>query len=104
MSGEPKLQNLKNLRNRYTIIKDVVFLTVLPLVFFFLMIRRPPRSTLFPYTTLFRSISTRIVLYFSGRFRVIDATAPDLPYSTSSSAMGSLPERLRRVSPALTKW
>src|SRR3712207_9527593 len=24
--------------------------------FFFLMIRRPPRSTLFPYTTLFRSI------------------------------------------------
>src|SRR6202049_5249410 len=26
-------------------------------VFFFLMIRRPPRSTLFPYTTLFRSRS-----------------------------------------------
>src|SRR3712207_6901413 len=25
------------------------------LIFFFLMIRRPPRSTLFPYTTLFRS-------------------------------------------------
>src|SRR5260370_23168294 len=25
--------------------------------FFFLMIRRPPRSTLFPYTTLFRSVS-----------------------------------------------
>src|SRR2546426_8154226 len=25
------------------------------LMFFFLMIRRPPRSTLFPYTTLFRS-------------------------------------------------
>src|SRR3712207_8493181 len=28
-------------------------------MFFFLMIRRPPRSTLFPYTTLFRSGSTR---------------------------------------------
>src|SRR5260221_8737309 len=28
------------------------------LYFFFLMIRRPPRSTLFPYTTLFRSRST----------------------------------------------
>src|SRR6266850_3904870 len=28
---------------------------VLLLRFFFLMIRRPPRSTLFPYTTLFRS-------------------------------------------------
>src|SRR5258707_4930762 len=26
-----------------------------PFLFFFLMIRRPPRSTLFPYTTLFRS-------------------------------------------------
>src|ERR1041385_9379065 len=28
---------------------------VLSFVIFFLMIRRPPRSTLFPYTTLFRS-------------------------------------------------
>src|SRR3712207_7064516 len=27
--------------------------------FFFLMIRRPPRSTLFPYTTLFRSRTSR---------------------------------------------
>src|SRR3712207_7504158 len=29
------------------------------LMFFFLMIRRPPRSTLFPYTTLFRSRERR---------------------------------------------
>src|SRR5438132_6643676 len=28
----------------------------LSFLFFFLMIRRPPRSTLFPYTTLFRSL------------------------------------------------
>src|SRR4029078_13747704 len=28
-------------------------------LFFFLMIRRPPRSTLFPYTTLFRSPHSR---------------------------------------------
>src|SRR2546425_1758315 len=28
--------------------------------FFFLMIRRPPRSTLFPYTTLFRSIGALV--------------------------------------------
>src|SRR5688572_31861148 len=28
-------------------------------IFFFLMIRRPPRSTLFPYTTLFRSSPPR---------------------------------------------
>src|SRR6185369_17596449 len=32
-----------------------IFLFLLFFVFFFLMIRRPPRSTLFPYTTLFRS-------------------------------------------------
>src|SRR6202008_5149360 len=30
----------------------------IPYSFFFLMIRRPPRSTLFPYTTLFRSSSS----------------------------------------------
>src|SRR3989475_12482887 len=30
--------------------------TCVVLRFFFLMIRRPPRSTLFPYTTLFRSL------------------------------------------------
>src|SRR3712207_9231302 len=29
------------------------------IIFFFLMIRRPPRSTLFPYTTLFRSWALR---------------------------------------------
>src|SRR2546426_2484521 len=29
-------------------------------LFFFLMIRRPPRSTLFPYTTLFRSYSAEL--------------------------------------------
>src|SRR5256885_16709397 len=37
---------------------------VLVKFFFFLMIRRPPRSTLFPYTTLFRSAG-----------RVVDARA-----------------------------
>src|SRR6476659_634098 len=31
-------------------------LLLFPVFFFFLMIRRPPRSTLFPYTTLFRSL------------------------------------------------
>src|SRR2546427_8317453 len=34
-------------------------LRFLSLLFFFLMIRRPPRSTLFPYTTLFRSHDAR---------------------------------------------
>src|ERR1039458_10690501 len=32
-------------------------------LFFFLMIRRPPRSTLFPYTTLFRSTTTKFTLF-----------------------------------------
>src|SRR5687767_15943121 len=31
------------------------------LIFFFLLIRRPPRSTLFPYTTLFRSASIKMI-------------------------------------------
>src|SRR5437763_15878183 len=35
-------------------ISSPLFLHLLPL-FFFLMLRQPPRSTLFPYTTLFRS-------------------------------------------------
>src|ERR1039457_7330578 len=33
-----------------------MFMTDVCFLLFFLMIRRPPRSTLFPYTTLFRSI------------------------------------------------
>src|ERR1035438_10666141 len=36
----------------WSVVCPVVFLSL-----FFLMIRRPPRSTLFPYTTLFRSES-----------------------------------------------
>src|SRR5256885_12568575 len=35
------------------------------IVFFFLMIRRPPRSTLFPYTTLFRS-PLQLLHHFGG--------------------------------------
>src|SRR3712207_7448392 len=33
-------------------------------LFFFVMIRRPPRSTLFPYTTLFRSVEQRALPLF----------------------------------------
>src|SRR5687768_17980025 len=37
-------------------------------LFFFLMLRRPPRSTLFPYTTLFRSAGVPVVsVFLSGR-------------------------------------
>src|SRR5438874_8402901 len=34
--------------------------SVLSYIVFFLLIRRPPRSTLFPYTTLFRSIRCQV--------------------------------------------
>src|SRR3712207_7546455 len=36
-------------------------------IFFFLMIRRPPRSTLFPYTTLFRSDLVPVIADRHGR-------------------------------------
>src|SRR5690349_23311549 len=35
--------------------------------FFFLMLRRPPRSTLFPYTTLFRSVPVVVRALPAGR-------------------------------------
>src|SRR5438876_10856181 len=42
-----------------TLLKLLSYYTILPItmlfIFFFLIIPRPPRSTLFPYTTLFRS-------------------------------------------------
>src|SRR5258707_7287060 len=45
---------------RFTVaLIDLVWLLSFSLFFFFLMIRRPPRSTLFPYTTLFRSVVPR---------------------------------------------
>src|SRR3954467_2462721 len=48
-------------RNPSEFLGENVFVTVLDdFTGFFLMIRRPPRSTLFPYTTLFRSKSTRL--------------------------------------------
>src|SRR5256885_9492929 len=50
-----------------------------PFIFFFLMIRRPPRSTLFPYTTLFRSIARGI------RDAVLAPHAQVLPVSSGQA-------------------
>src|SRR2546430_4038541 len=44
----------------------------MPMFFFFLMIRRPPRSTLFPYTTLFRSGRARREAILALLGRVLD--------------------------------
>src|SRR3712207_7409313 len=64
-------------------------------LFFFLMIRRPPRSTLFPCTTLFRS----------GRLPLAGGVAGDLPGAGAAPARlgggaGAHPQRPRRVQPA----
>src|SRR2546430_11658949 len=48
----------------------IAFTVQCALYFFFLMIRRPPRSTLFPYTTLFRSFNS----YGSGKRGDMQAT------------------------------
>ena len=46
------------------------------LLVFFLMIRRPPRSTLFPYTTLFRSPDGSLVMGAPGKVvRALDEAA-----------------------------
>src|SRR5690606_41680156 len=44
-------------------------------LFFFLMIRRPPRSTLFPYTTLFRSLRDKALAVAQEEFG--DLPAPE---------------------------
>src|SRR3712207_9533473 len=46
-------------------------------LFFFLMIRRPPRSTLFPYTTLFRSVEVAGGLVGEDQLGVADQGAGD---------------------------
>src|SRR2546430_8024665 len=62
--------------------------------FFFLMIRRPPRSTLFPYTTLFRSFPRACVSRMAQVQRVLDcviqALAPVLPEQRSEEHTSEL--------------
>src|SRR5258708_33533415 len=61
------------------------------LVFFFLMIRRPPRSTLFPYTTLFRSrLASSLRTSGSNREnRPLGAGAPFADTAASDAATNS---------------
>src|SRR5256885_13185171 len=55
------------------------------------MIRRPPRSTLFPYTTLFRSSSLVQWQCFSFRARIAALLAENLLRSLKSSASQAEP-------------
>src|SRR3712207_9501376 len=65
-------------------------------VFFFLMIRRPPRSTLFPYTTLFRSCVAAVISSRAGAigvgapFLLAHGLSPRTPGRTEVMARASL--------------
>src|SRR3989441_3685744 len=63
------------------------------MVFFFLMIRRPPRSTLFPYTTLFRSIPYRFSLALEPG-AALAADPLQLPLASQSVDLVALPHVL----------
>src|SRR5260221_5077726 len=56
-------------------------------LFFFLMIRRPPRSTLFPYTTLFRSHKSPSVLQL-GAFALV-SRCPRLKWTRRAKSTSS---------------
>src|SRR5256885_16901019 len=70
----------------------VVHRVLLTYVFFFLMIRRPPRSTLFPYTTLFRSAGELGLAQSNSSQPPVISTSTqwtlDAPVLASSSASG----------------
>src|SRR5947199_3454373 len=51
----------------------VLLLVVFTILVFFLLIRRPLRSTLFPYTTLFRSVLQPIQALAQARVEYLDA-------------------------------
>src|SRR6266511_965827 len=54
--------------------------------FFFLMIRRPPRSTLFPYTTLFRKLLLADMCFYMGTntfHAVAESAAWNIVYASS---------------------
>src|SRR3712207_7801694 len=52
------------------------------------MIRRPPRSTLFPYTTLFRSVADEIVFHALLDLHHIREGENELAYDLAFSALG----------------
>src|SRR5947209_20172284 len=55
----PMIISLCSILSLFLLLCFLIVLHFLFFLFFFLMIRRPPRSTLFPYTTLFRSRRAR---------------------------------------------
>src|SRR5689334_24342407 len=69
----------------YSVVSSKLLAYMSGISFFFLMIRRPPRSTLFPYTTLFRSGG--------------DEAQPVLPPNSSADRGGTYPQAGREGKP-----
>src|SRR5260221_13818716 len=76
--------------------------------FFFLMIRRPPRSTLFPYTTLFRSLrvglgaGVPVFLHWCGNAWPDNARLPGGPPAAVVVWRGSLDRKSTRLNSSHT--
>src|SRR5207249_9998490 len=60
-------------------------------LFFFLMIRRPPRSTLFPYTTLFRSVRGHVEREINFELRLPTVWNGKLYHAGGSGFVGWIP-------------
>src|SRR2546430_7969297 len=79
---------------------DMVFLfflergLLITLFFFFLMIRRPPRSTLFPYTTLFRSRNSHGSIRSRGLSRSIARAQRPAPSVLAATSLDRKSTRL----------
>src|SRR2546429_3554442 len=71
----------------YAVIHTNSFSHNLAIPFFYLMIRRPPRSTLFPYTTLFRSLR-----------KICNSSVVWAIFSSSDGSFGSRAKRTNRRS------
>src|SRR5689334_17522092 len=76
-------------------VRQLLFLLV-----FFLMIRRPPRSTLFPYTTLFRSFLTHVFFCVSKNVSVscADTQGKREQFSGFNRTLGAINNVFRKFS------
>src|SRR3712207_7880319 len=65
---------------------------------FFLMIRRPPRSTLFPYTTLFRSDELRALMEGYGhRPYFVEGSDPEAMHRAMAATLDAAIADIRRI-------
>src|SRR3712207_7672375 len=69
---------------------------MLSYAFFFLMIRRPPRSTLFPYTTLFRSSLLATCSIAARTFFFALASLSNCSNSCRATAASTVPAQVRK--------